>query len=283
MNTLLKTVRQCADYLAKKGVKSPKLEAEWLVASFLGLSRIDIFLEPERPLNEAELASLRGLLERRGKREPLQYLLGQIDFLGCKLEVTPDVLIPRPETEILADRIVQDLPGIGVFWDLCTGSGCLAIAIKKKRPQMAVVASDVSPRALEVARKNAQKNGVDIEFRLGDLLEPFKGEKADFVSINPPYVSEKEFELLEPEVRLFEPKGALVSGPSGTEFYERLARELPKYLNSGAHVWLELGPHSSVEYFCDPCWGSKQVEKDYSGAPRFFSLKFKEDMRMLSR
>lgn len=279
MKTWLEVARLATDYLAKKGVPSPKLEAEWLVAGFLGRKRLDLYLEPERPMEEAELERLRVLLERRGKREPLQYLLGQVEFLGCTLEVNSHVLIPRPETEILADRIVKSVGGPAVLWDLCTGSGCLGIAIKKHRPELTVVLSDLSPEALAVAKRNAERNGVEVELRHGDLLAPFDGQRANYIVCNPPYVSEGEFRALEPEVREFEPKMALVSGPTGLEFYERLARELPKHLEPGGQVWLEMGPPGLKELFSG---GEMRVENDFSGHNRFFSLKFKEDFRMIS-
>lgn len=284
MKTLREVSKLSEEYLARKGLSSPKIEAEWLVTGALGLKRIHLYTEPERPIEESELTKLRLLLERRGKREPLQYLLGEVEFLTCTLEVTPSVLIPRPETEILADKIINSIkePESKVLWDICTGSGCLGIAIKKKVPALTVILSDISPAALSIATKNAQKNNVEVECRLGDLLEPFKGEKAHFVVSNPPYVSEVEFEVLEPEVKEFEPRGALVSGPSGLEIYERLSRELPAYLHKGAQIWFEMGPPDLQSLFSAPYWCDKLIEEDWSGNKRFFSLKFKEDFLMIS-
>lgn len=284
MKTLSEVAKLSEDYLAKRGIASPKLEAEWLVTGALGLKRIHLYTEPERPIEERELAQLRLFLERRGKREPLQYLLGEVEFLGCTLQVNPSVLIPRPETEILADKIIKSLsePTSKVLWDIGTGSGCLGIAIKKKIPALTVILSDNSPAALSLAAQNAQKNGVQVECRLGDLLEPFKGQKAHFVVSNPPYVADKELETLQPEVKEFEPRGALVSGPTGMEFYERFSRELPSHLHDGAQIWFEMGPPSLINLFEAPCWHDKKVEDDWSGHKRFFSLKFKEDFLMIS-
>lgn len=249
------------------------------MALALGLKRMDIFTQAERPIQEEELARLRQLLERRGKREPLQYLLGETEFLGCTLEVNSSVLIPRPETEILADKIIRAI-GTGkgkVLWDICTGSGCLGIALKKKLPDLTVVVSDLSVDALATAERNAVRNQVQIECRLGDLFLPFKGEKAHVVVSNPPYVSEEDYETLQPEVKDFEPKSALVSGPSGLEFYARFAKSLPAFLHPGAWVWLEVGPAQVPDLFQEAVWEEKRLEDDWSGSPRFFSLKFKED------
>lgn len=274
MKTLLEITALSADFLAKKGVASPKKEAEWLVSGALGLKRLDIYVWHDRPVTGDEMDRIRPLLERRGRREPLQYILGEVDFLDCVLKVNSDVLIPRPETEILADKIIRsiDAPEGKVFWDICTGSGCLAIAIKKKIPSLTVVASDASAAALEVARHNAAKNGVEIEFLLGDLLAPFEGRAAHYVVSNPPYVSQEDYDDLEPEVRHFEPKGALVSGKTGKEIYARLSRELPGHLEAGATVWLEIGPADTAELFKNPAWGESKMELDWAGRPRFITI-----------
>lgn len=284
MKTLLDVTRLSTQYLMKKGVASPKLEAEWLISGALGLKRIDIYTDPHRPIEEAELERLRLLLERRGKREPWQYILGEVEFLGCRLEVNSAVLIPRPETEILADKIIKSMkePHKKVLWDICTGSGCLGLSLKKRFPELTVVLSDLSSKALQVAAQNAQKNGLDVACRQGDLLAPFTGQKAHYIVCNPPYIAEREFEGLEIEVKHFEPKEALVAGPTGLEFYERLAALLPNYLYDGGEVWLEMGPPSLPQLFQAPCWVDQKVEEDWGGHPRFFSLKFKEDYRIIS-
>lgn len=275
MKTLLEVTTLMAGYLEKRGLEGSRRESEWLVSHALGLKRLDIYVFHDRPVTEQELSLIRPLLERRGNREPLQYIMGEVDFLGAQIEVNPSVLIPRPETEDLADRIVKSIkdPTGKVLWDICTGSGCLGIAIKKKLPELTVIMSDISPQACEMARRNALKNNVDVTVLMGDFLEPFKGLKADYVVSNPPYISHQEFSSLQVEVRDFEPKLALVSGDSGLEFYEKLARELPNYLNKGAKVWLELGPAKTDELFLKEEWKEVLVENDMGGLPRFLSFR----------
>lgn len=275
MKTILEITLLAADFLAKKGLASPRLEAEYLVAESLGMKRLEIYVDYDRPVTEAEQAKIRPYLERRGKREPLQYLFEEVSFLDCPFKVNPSVLIPRPETEILADKIVKEIknPAGKILWDLCTGSGCLGISIKKKLPELTVVLSDLCPQALKVARENAALNQVDVEFLEGDLLVPFKGRRAHYVVSNPPYVTEDEYLSLEPEVKDFEPKSALVSGTTGKEFYQRLANELPYYLEPGGVVWMELGPADTETVFTDSFWKERFTEPDWSGQPRFLTAR----------
>lgn len=279
MQTILDILTLSADYLAKRGVESPRRQAEELLAEVLGIGRMDLYLSHDRPIDEQELHKCRDWLKRRGQGEPLQYIVGAVDFLGCRLQVNADVLIPRNETEILADRIVKELVSNNtegkVLWDVCCGSGCLGIAIKKKIPGLHVTLVDISPKALDLARTNAAANEVEITCVLGDLLAPLRGKKADFFVCNPPYVTAKEYATLQKEVRDHEPKGALVSGESGVEFYQRLAESLPTHLHPGALLWFEIGDGQGArvqEIFSGHPWRHQRVEKDWSGRERFFSL-----------
>lgn len=278
MLTLLEIVKKSAQYLDQKGVANPRRQAEDLISDAMGFKRIDLYVDFERPLTEPEIVKCRAAIERRGKREPTQYIAGFVEFLGCKICVTPDVLIPRQETEILADKIIKTLSeteGHKVFWDVCCGSGCIGIAIKKRFPDLEVVLSDVSEKALAVAKQNAQLNEVEVTFLQGDLLTPFSGKKADFFVCNPPYIAENEYSSLDPEVKQFEPKLALVSGPSGLEFYQRLSKELRAHLNPGAKAWFEIGYQQGEalkSLFLPPIWVKGEVQKDWSGKERFFLL-----------
>ena len=193
-------------FLAERKIDRPRRSAEELLAAVLGLKRIDLYMQYDRPLIESELEAMRGHLRRRSKGEPLEYILGQVDFYRCNIAISPDVLIPRPETEILVDLIVKEIKGAGgVLWDLCTGSGCVGLAIKKACPGLAVVLSDICPKALAVARANAEANGLEVECFQGDLLQPFEGQKASFVVCNPPYVADEQMPLLDQSVKGFEP------------------------------------------------------------------------------
>jgi release factor glutamine methyltransferase len=274
MKTLLEIARLSESYLKEKGVVSPRLEAEWLVASLLKIDRLTLYTDSDRPVTDDEQQLLRAALLQRGARVPLQYILGETSFLDCTLSVSESVLIPRPETELLAEKIIQAIPRgcKKIFWDICCGSGAIGIAVKKARPELKVTLSDLSTAALEVARENARKNGVEVEFLEGDLLAPFAGRKADYVVSNPPYVTLEEFEALEPEVKNYEPKGALVAGPTGLEFYERFAEGLPSYLNPEAIVWFELGPPETEKLFENPFWMKPKTEADYAGRARYLTL-----------
>jgi release factor glutamine methyltransferase len=251
--------------------------AEDLLAHVLKCKRIDLYLQYDRPLVENELALMREFVKRAGVQEPIDYLIGEVDFFGCKISVDKRVLIPRPETEILVDLIVKkiEFPEGKVLWDICTGSGCIGISLKKRLPELEVSLSDLSSEALFLASQNRQKNQVEVEICQGDLLEPFVGRKADFIVCNPPYIQLSEYFLLDASVKDFEPRGALVGGERGTEFYERLERELPPLLNHGASVFFEIGSGQGAtlkKIFSSSIWTSQQVHLDWSGKERFFFL-----------
>lgn len=279
MKELGELIALSAQFLEKNNISYPRREAEYLLSRALNLSRVELYMNFSRPCTEEELAYFRALLKRRSLGEPLSYIFGDVEFFGALIEVSPDVLIPRNETEVmvasLAKKLEKEQVKELVCLDLCCGSGCIGIALKKKFPHFTVYASDLSVKALEVAKKNAEKNGVEIHFLQGDLLEPFKGKKADLILCNPPYISEGEFASLEREVRDFEPKMALVSGVSGLEFYQRLSFELPLVLKSNGKVLFEIGCTQGEQLqslYIDPIWKEKRVEKDYAGHDRFFFL-----------
>ncbi len=266
-------------FLEKAGVAAPRREAEFLLARWASLSRTELYMNLDRPCTEGELVSLRALLKRRAKREPLSYIFGETEFFGAFFEVGPAALIPRNETEILvakvADIIKKEVATPLVVLDLCCGSGCIGMSLKKHFPAIELYASDLSVEALALARRNSVKNGLSVEFLQGDLLAPFLPRKADLILCNPPYISESEFKDLEPEVRLFEPKMALVSGATGLEFYEKLERTLPEALKPHGKVVFEIGglqADALFALFAAPIWVNKRVEKDFGGHDRFFFL-----------
>jgi release factor glutamine methyltransferase len=279
MKTLLDILKLSKEFLEQRKIANPRRQAEELIADCLELNRMQLYMQYDRPMTEAELVELRSRLARRAKGEPLQYIRGKVEFLNCMLLVSKAVLIPRQETEILADKMIKSLESENLenktLLDVCCGSGCIGISIKKKFPHLNVVCSDISSEALEIAKKNAELNHVDVEFILGDLLKPFDGRKADFVVCNPPYIAENEYLNLEIEVRDFEPKDALISGVSGLEFYVRLSRELPKAMKSKGKIWFEMGTGQGKainNLFVGAPWVSCRVEQDWSGHDRFFFL-----------
>lgn len=279
MITLKEVIVKSEEFLNKHHIQSARRQVEDLLSQVLKKSRIDLFMNFDQPLTDLELTTIRQALLRMAKKEPLAYIQGQVQFYHCEIFVSPDVLIPRQETEILVDRVVKTLKSFDlknkVLWDIGTGSGAIAIAIKKACPELTVIASDLSDKALQVAKKNAEHNKVQIEWLNGDLFTPFASLKADFIISNPPYISEHDYKNLESEVLHHEPKMSLVALDQGYEFYLRIAKELKKYLNDSAKAWFEIGYNQGNEVekiFKSQGFDKVHFEKDYSGNDRFFFL-----------
>ncbi len=268
MKTIGEVLKLSTAFLADRKAHRPRRMAEELLGHVLGLKKMELYLQFDKPVVEEELKILRELLKRSGKGEPLEYVTGQVEFFGCTIKTDARALIPRPETELLVELISKRAP-TGVLWDLCTGSGCIGIALKKAHPELSVTLSDLSAEALSLASENAQLNQVEVTLVQGDLLVPFRGQKADFIVCNPPYVSEAEFAQLDPAVRDFEPAQALLAGPRGTEFYERLARELPNHLNPGGQAFFEIG--STQGEALQRLFPRSQLMFDWAGDPRFIN------------
>lgn len=209
--TLAEVLKGATEYLAARGVDSPRVDAELILARALGLQRIELYTQHDRPLTESERAAARELVQRRGKREPLAYVLGDWDFRRLTLATDARALVPRPETEIVVERCLALLAGVEEprIVDVGTGSGAIALALKQERPDAHVVATDTSDAALELARQNAAVLGLGVEFAHTDLLDGLGGP-FDLVVSNPPYVDEAEVAELPPEVREWEPHAALV-------------------------------------------------------------------------
>ncbi|HSX26384.1 MAG TPA: peptide chain release factor N(5)-glutamine methyltransferase [Chlamydiales bacterium] len=276
MKTIGEVLKLSASYLQERKVEHSRRSAEEILAHLLQLKRMDLYLQFDRPLDEGELTVLREMLKRKVKGEPVEYITGELEFYNCKIKVDARVLIPRQASEILVDHVVKRLKGKrGVLWDICTGSGCLGIAIKKALPELQVTLADLSKEALALARENGQGNGVEVEFLEGDLFGPFGQRKADFIVANPPYVSQSEYLDLDPSVRDFEPKLALLGGERGTEFYERMERELPSFLNPGGWVFFEIGAwqgEALKKIFSGGNWKQRELLADWAGRDRFFFL-----------
>lgn len=273
MKTVLEILKLSTEFLKQKGIANPRRQAEDLLSDALGIKRMELYTDFERPLTDPELEELRSRLSRRGKGEPNPYIHGQVEFFGCQFYVDPSVLIPRQETELLADRIAQEIQPHTTLWDLCCGSGCLGISLKKRVPELKVTLSDVSPQALAVARRNAELNQVEVEFVEGDFIEPLRGRQIDTLVCNPPYISELEYALLDPEVRCFEPRLALLAGTTGLEFYQRLAPTLKSFMAPNGKVWLEIGADQGPSV--QAIFGNKgKIIEDWAGKDRFFFLDF---------
>lgn len=278
MKHLQEVLAEIARTFKAHGMLDSKRQAENLLCDLLNCSRLDLYLESQRSLSEKDWLTSQVWVQRRLKGEPLAYLSGNVQFYGCSLDVNPSVLIPRPETEILVDKVAHHLNKQDVrekiLWDICCGSGCMGIALKKKFPALSVYMSDYSEEAIALAARNAVANGVDVICLRGDLLAPFQGIKAHYLVCNPPYISEDEYVMLDKEVKDFEPRLALVAGKTGLEIYERLARELPEYLYPQAQVWLEIGYQqgAAVQRLFQTSWKKQCLENDWAGHHRFFFL-----------
>ena len=238
---VLKILNWTKGYLAEKGVENPRLEAEWMLCEALTLDRVGLYLNFDKPLSETELAAYRGMVARRGRREPLQYILGSQEFMGLDFQVTPAVLIPRHDTEVLVAEGVKRGEGARSILDIGAGSGCVAIALAKALPEAEVCAVDISGDALAVARVNAERNGAAVQFFQGSLLEPFAGRRFDMILSNPPYIPKAELATLQQEVCGFEPLGALDGGADGLDFYRAIVARAPDHLSAGGWLLFEVG------------------------------------------
>jgi release factor glutamine methyltransferase len=250
--TVLEVIQRSATFLGKKGVESPRLQAELLLAHLLGLPRMQLYLNFERVLSPAETDGFRLLVQRRGQREPLQHIVGSTSFCGLEFKVNRHVLIPRPETELLAEAgwtFLNQLPPSQALplscLDFGTGSGCLAIAVAVKSPSASVYAVDLSPEALAVARENASHHPAAgrISFLHGDGFACLPTDcRFELILSNPPYIPTAEIGSLQPEVRDFDPRQALDGGLDGLDYYRRLAREAAAFLKPNGRLMLAGAP-----------------------------------------
>jgi release factor glutamine methyltransferase len=245
--TVLSLLEWADRYLRERSIQESRLNAELLLAHVLGLPRLGLYLQFDRPLDSHELAQFKEFLLRRVKHEPVQYILGEAMFMGIPLEVTPAVLIPRPETEELVEEVIRWLRQSrregGDILDVGTGSGTIALALGKFLPGAHVTSLEFSADALELARRNCARHGLpNVEFLAGDIFaEDFGGRRFDALVSNPPYVSAAEFEALEPEIREFEPALATTDGADGLSFIRRIARLSSGILRAGGGMFLEIG------------------------------------------
>ncbi len=281
--TVLEVIQRSTGFLARKGVESPRLQVESLLAHALGVPRLKLYLDFEQQLTAASVETVRELVRRRGNREPLQHIIGSTSFCGFEIKVNRHVLVPRPETEMLAERAWQFLAAVShphaTALDFGTGSGCLAIALASKCPGAQVHAADISEEALRVARENAALHnlGDKIQFHTGDGFAAVLHELPfDLILSNPPYVPSAEIESLAPEVRDHDPRLALDGGADGLDFYRRLASEAANHLSPAGRMLLESGDGQAEQIrklFVQHKWVVETVEADYTGRPRILTLR----------
>jgi release factor glutamine methyltransferase len=274
--TVLQVLQNTADFLARKGIESPRLNIEHLLADALGKRRIDLYLEFDRTLSEEELAPLRDKVRRRIEGEPLQYLLGSWDFFGRPFRTDQRALIPRPETEILVEialKVIRAQPSSrNRLLDVGTGSGVLAITFALECPSLQVIGSDVSPSALNLARENAERQELDhrIEWIESDLLNSVVGP-FDFLVANLPYIPSGQLPKLSREVQ-HDPRVALDGGTDGLAVIRRLLDEAPSVLSKGAFLILEVGfdqANRVADLMAEQKLRDISIENDYQGVRRF--------------
>jgi release factor glutamine methyltransferase len=271
--TLLEVLQSTTEYFAKHKIESPRLNAEHLIAHVLTLSRLELYLEFETKLNDDELTRLRELVRRRAQGEPLQHLLGTIEFCGQIFAVDKRAMIPRPETEELTELLQSRIQNLkSKIVDVGTGSGIIALSLAKRFPDAEVYAVDVSEDALTLARENAARLGLSesVRFQKGDLLENLP-ERFDLIVANLPYISMQDRHLLFREV-LHDPEVALFAGAQGDELIRKLIDQASSRLNQGGQLALEIGINQAealCKFLRQKNYHDIESKKDYSGVTRF--------------
>lgn len=278
--TILRMILWSAEYLTGKGVEAGRLDAEWLLATALGVERLQLYLQYDRPLSPEEREAFKPLLRRRASREPLQYIIGRAAFRQLELKTDSRVLIPRPETEVLVQEVLDWASAagrdLGRVWDMGTGTGAVALSLAVEGACTRVVATDSSPDALSVAADNAERYDVSglVEFREGSLFESLdEGERFDIIVSNPPYIAEGERGGLQPEVRDWEPAVALFAGEDGLDVIRQLVAGAPDHLLAGGLLALECGlgqaEHVATDLNATGAFGAVRIRPDLTGRPRF--------------
>ena len=276
MLTILEIIKKTTDFFEKRGVESARLNAELLVGHALGLKRMQLYIQFERPLSEVELDKIRPFVKRRGNREPLQHILGTMEFGGVTLKVDRRALIPRPETEYLIELLVRRFPAPPArVLDLGTGTGAIALALAKAWPESVFMATDRFDETLSLVRENADSNGLGtrVSFHCSDWFSALPStEKYDLIVSNPPYLSDEETDATAPEVKDYEPRHALSAGNDGAAALKHIIREAVNWLNPGGHLALETGvaQHAHlVSLLRTQGYASSESLKDLTGRDRF--------------
>jgi release factor glutamine methyltransferase len=276
MITIIDAIKLTTEYLDKKQVESPRVNAEILLAEVLNCKRINLYLSFDKPLNDLELTKYRELIKKRSNHTPLQYIIGNVEFYGLKLLVDESVLIPRPETELLVETIIkkhQQTNNLKIL-DIGSGSGNISLALAKSLPGSLITGIDVSQNAIGVSLKNLELNKiVNVEFKQFDIFinDPESLGKFDIIVSNPPYVSLNDYNELEPELKVFEPRIALTDNLDGTSFYKVIAQKSEVLLNKPGFLYFELGKglNDRVAYIMEnQKFSNITIIKDYSGIER---------------
>ena len=291
--SLIEVLKWSTGYFEGKGIISPRLNSELLLGKVLALSRIELYLQHDRPLVPDELARIREVIRLRATRYPLQFILGCVEFIDLHLSVGEGVFVPRPETEVLAQRALEHGRTLSEgergeslrILDLGTGSGAIGLYLASHLLGASVTVTDISKTALAYVRANARKNGLgNISAIMGNLFEPFDADRDllfDLIVSNPPYIPSRVIPRLEPEVSRYEPKAALDGGTDGQEVIGRIIDEAPSFLREGAWLILEVGDGQAagVKQRMEERFSPVEIERDLSGIPRVVLGKASADMR----
>ncbi len=275
MITVLEAIKLSTDYFQKKGIESPRANAEILLAEILHCKRLDLYLSFDKPLSENELNLYRDYIKRRGTHEPLQYIIGYVEFFNLKLLVNESVLIPRPETELLVEKIINDFKdqsGLKIL-DIGSGSGNISLSLAKNLNIVSVTGIDISENALNLANQNAELNQIkNVEFKLADVMQDliYQLGKFDVIVSNPPYVSVPDFDLLEPELKVHEPRIALTDNADGLSFYNRITEISKSLLEKPGYLYFEIGKDQQkiIYEMMKENFMNIKIEKDYAGIDR---------------
>jgi len=277
--TLLKLLRWATEFFTGKGIDNPRLDAELLLAHVLGLDRVGLYMNYDRPLDAEELNKLRPLVKRRGQREPLQYLLGSTEFWSLEFKVSPAVLIPRADTEILVEEALSKVDESGLLLDVGTGSGAIVVSLAKELEQWQCEGIDLSTEALAIAQENVDGNQVTdrVELFQADLNQ-LPQKKYNLIVSNPPYIAQDEWETLMPEVRDHEPQMALIAEREGLACYQSLLDQASDHLLTGGWLLVEIGYQQAEavqQLFIDAGFADVYLREDYAGQPRVVGGCFK--------
>ena len=244
--TIMKMIKWSQDFFAKYDIENPRLDAEVLLSYVMKMDRFHLYVNFERELNDKQLADYKVLIKQRINHVPVAYLIAYKPFMSINFDVSPDVLIPRPDTETLVEETLKKLKKLSgklKVADIGTGSGAIAVSIAKLNANVVIDAVDISEKAIKIAEQNAAKNKVadKITFHVGNLTEPLKGQKFNAIVSNPPYIPSKIMEGLQPEVAKYEPRIALDGGEDGLKFYRQLIEQSPEFLVNGGFLAVEIG------------------------------------------
>ncbi len=282
--TTLKILTWTKEYLAGKGVENARLEAEWLLCAVLELDRVGLYLNFDKPLTDPELAAYRGMVARRARREPLQYILGNQEFYGLEFAVTPAVLIPRHDTEVLVKEALQRADSGSRILDIGVGSGAVACALAKHLPEADVWGVEKSPEALAVARENALRQSLCLTLCEGSLFEPLTGQRFHLIVSNPPYIPTGELATLQPEVKDYEPSEALDGGADGLVFYQQIIPQAAQHLSPGGWLLLEAGvgqAEAVKELFASSGFSEIFTARDPGGIERVIGGRMMQELSLL--